>query len=241
MSNKFFFRDEYTQNEKIDRIPASSFSTRSDVVSEFIDENIESEFQIDELTQEETINRIRIETSNEEFDEFIDDLFEEEGKRGDPFNIRLFEIPNKIDEDTLEDNCRNLEDIEFTEDIDGTLTTLQLNNINPHLGSEMNFVDLEFKTPIREEEYSPSQETPVEIINSSGEQVAYSANPEHTVRVMSNETIEARIYIDLNSVVISNSGVDKKHQEAITLIVDRLGQQTIEASSSEDQGGENNE
>ncbi len=241
-SNIFLFREEYDQQEKIDRIPANAFSTSSNVVSEFIEEKVSGEFDINELTKEKTIARLRTATDSETFDTFIDELFENEGKKGDSFNLRMFEIPKEIDGQRLKQEAESLAGDSVSKDIDGTMTTLELDEVNHQFDSKVPYVDLRFVTPVEQETFNPDEETPVEIVDNSGHQVAYSDDPRHTVNILSNQTIEARVYTNLNTVLISNSEVKKNHQNAVTLIVAELGTSSGKNSDSdEDIEGEENE
>lgn len=239
MNNLFFFREEYDVEEKLDRIPANAFTTSSDVVQNFVSNEIPGEFDINETNKEDTIARLRTEIDAKTFETFVNNLFEEEGKRGDKFNIRLFDVPNNINGSILKKNLEEAEGDEFTQDIDGTLTILNLEDFDTNLESDLPYIDLKFKTPIKENEYKPSEEKPVKITDESGGIVAYSDNPNHTVNILSNQMIEARVYLALNSIAISNSSIDKKYQKAITLLIDKIGQESNQGGS--DEGGDDNE
>jgi hypothetical protein len=105
-----------------------------------------------------------------EFNSFIKDLFESKGKKGDPFNFRLFEPYSDLSFENLLDEVPDHVDKEVTELTDGELNSVfYLTDWKPD--SESSTVDFQFKTAKEREDLTSDDDLPVKVIRKEDDEV----------------------------------------------------------------------
>jgi hypothetical protein len=157
-----------------------------------------------------------------EFNSFIKDLFESKGKKGDPFNFRLFEPYSDLSFENLLDEVPDHVDKEVTELTDGELNSVfYLTDWKPD--SESSTVDFQFKTAKEREDLTSDDDLPVKVIRKEDDEVVKEYDSNFVIRAPFRHKIEARAYVEQDIVAVSNfSGVNKDMQEDIVTIIERL-------------------
>lgn len=234
-SNVFFFRggdDDYTIEEMRNRIPAGRISPETPEVMEMLEELNEVPSEVSSLNKNPHLDLVREERSRERYEEYITTLFQEYGKRGDKFNIQLFELKGgSISFEELSEQAQSLERTDVAEEFsDLRDVPLALQKVNSD--EEEKRVDFSFQTIESEEWINPTDDLPI-IVYRGGEQVQEYSDPDYEVMAPATYRIEARVYVDADLIAVSNfSSVKDGDQTDIVEIIGSLGR-TQEADNNE--------
>lgn len=223
--NKFFLRDGYTIEEKEQRILAKHFSIDNGIVTETIDDTSISIDDFREMNRDAKLGNLRNELSNQEYREFINDMFESYGKKGDKFNQQLYNLPPLSDVSNLDKKLEYFEGKSLTPTFNDIFTQpVYLNRIE----IEDDHTTLRFNTASRTEEYESDKEIPILVLNEDGEIV--SEIPEdQMVSIPTRTRVEVRIYKSLKYMSISNSDVPSSLQNEILNCINRIISMDLEA------------
>jgi hypothetical protein len=227
--NKFFLRDEYTVDEKEERIRAEKFSIDSPPVLNVLDEaNISAE-EAKGFGKTDYLNKLSSRLSDDEYNEFIDEMFEEYGRKGDKFNQQLYFLPSDLEIEDLYEKLDQFTGGALHKPFDSILShRLFLREIQ--MNDEK--VDLRFNTAFDMQEFESNEETPIKILNEEGEEIN-ELEEKQRVRVPNRQRIEARIYENEKVLSLSNSDVKDGIQTEIFNVVISIIIGDSEADSQE--------
>lgn len=229
--NKFFLRDKYTLDEKIDRVTADKFTTDNELVFNTIDGTSVSPGEVSQNGKQWLLNNLREELSWSEYEDFIDEMFQIYGKKGDVFNQQLVHFPQNLETEGLYEKLERFEDGPLTKPFDFILTQpLFINQLRKKDGK----IDVSFYTAAKFEEYESSENIPIQIQNDEGEKIE-ELSPEQSVRIPMRRRVELRIYLNHKMMSISNSEIPDRLQKEIYNMIFAL------ARDSPEIGGENND
>jgi hypothetical protein len=228
--NKFFLRDEYTLDEKIDRVTADKFTIDNELVFNAIDGTSISPEQVSQEGKHWILNNLRNDLSWDEYTDFIDAMFRRYGKKGDIFNQQLLHFPKNIEMDGLFEKLERFEDGSLTDPFDFVLTQPLFIN---QLRKENDKIDVSFYTAAKFEEYESTEEIPIQIQDEEGEKVD-ELDPNQTVRVPMRRRVELRIYLNQKMMSISNSEIPDSLQNEICNAVIALARDSPEIGGAND-------
>ncbi|UPV76198.1 hypothetical protein M0R89_09135 [Halorussus limi] len=228
--NKFFLREEYTQQEKENRIRAEEFTVDNPPVLNILSGTRLTPDDVHDMGREEFLNIIREDISKERYDEFIDKMFEDYGRDGDRFNQQLFFIPPSADLDGLGDSLSKFTDGPLEKPFDFILTQpLYLNEID----IKENTIDLRFNTATHIEEYESDEEIPITVMDEDGNLVQ-KIPEDQKVSIPTKRRVEARIYKNERIISVSNSEVPSRLQTEIFNIILAVINDSPEIKDSEE-------
>ena len=225
MKNKtHLFRSGYEIEEMIKRIPASAFNTEISEVKEFIQPYSEEITGDGQFKKEEFISNARKLADEEEFNKFINSLFENKGKKGDPFNFRLFEPYTDLSFEALLNETPDRKGNDVTELTSGELDQVfHLTDWKP--SSDSSSVDFQFKTAKEREDLTSDDDLPVKVIRKKDDKVVREYDSDYIIRAPFRHRIEARAYTEQGIIIVSNfSGVNKNMQEDIVTIIEQISE-----------------
>jgi hypothetical protein len=234
-NNVFFFRGgdgDYTTEEMRNRIPAGRISPETPEVMEMLEELNEVPSEVSSLNKNPHLDLVREECSRERYEEYISVLFQEYGKRGDKFNIQLFELNgSSLSFEELSEQAESLEGTDVAEEFsDLRDIPLALQRVNSN--EEKNYIDFSFQTIESEEWINPTEDLPI-VVYRGGEPVQEYSEPDYEIMAPATYRIEARVYIEDDLIAVSNfSSVKDGDQTDIVEIIGSLGRT---------QEGDNNE
>lgn len=222
--NKFFLREDYTLDEKIDRVTADNFTLDSRDVFNAIDGTAVSPEQTSKEGKHWLLNNLREELSWDEYTDFINDMFRKHGKKGDIFNQQLVHFPNDLGTKGLFKKLKKFEDGPLTKPFDFILTQPLFIN---QLRKEDDKIDVSFYTAAKFEEYESKEDIPIQIQNEEGEKID-ELGPEQSVRVPMRRRVELRVYLNHKMMSISNSEIPNRLQKEIYHVVIALARDSPE-------------
>jgi len=213
--NQFFFREEYTIEEMESRIRAGEFTIDNAPVYEILDDTQLTPDEAEDAGKEEILNILGDDLSNEDYYEFIEEMFVRYGHEGDRFNQQLFRLPPNHDLNNLRDSLERFEGGPLGQPFDSILSQpLYLNEIK----EEDSNIDLRFNTSVDMEEYESEEEIPIQVIDEEGKRVD-EIPEDNAVRIPTRSRIEARIYPNQKMISISNSEIPVRLQKEIFTVV----------------------
>ena len=224
--NKFIFRDGYTEYEKKNRINVDHF--RNDHHG-FVDQALSAAGLGEDILNKRKsrfLNKLYSRLSEEEYNQFLDGMFEQYGEKGDRANLQLFRregLTHQTLVNTLESRGADVEtdggqEVQAAEDEEPY--SAHLSYVSNYNVPESGVVDIEFT--------HTDQTEAVELGNGrfedrSGHSV--DANEidvsDHDLEALSrfvqenDYTVEARVYTEEGIVAISNSKCSTGLQKAI--------------------------
>lgn len=224
MKNKFFLRDDYTTPEKRDRIHSSKINAGVDGFESVLDLYGYDPEHFGDLNKNEFFTRMGNELEDE-YDDFVHDLWEEVGNKGDTFNLKILSLPPERDYSQVAESARDYEERRIDEVYGDISNVLSLRTVE----DEDDYIDLGFRTAERITEITPDEEMPI-IIRDAGGGIEETYEEGYTVEAPTQSVIEARIYPSGKFVAISNSGVKNGVQRDIGRFIVEQADQLEEAS-----------
>lgn len=178
----------------------------------------------DNINKTQHLDLVKEVCSTGNYEEYIDYLFSEYGKKGDKFNIQLFENSGgTLNRNTLTENLATREGKDLQSEFSHRRDLpLVLNEVN----EAENTIDVSFQTIEKEEKINPTDDLPV-VIYKDGNEVEEYRGEGYEIRAPATYKIEARIYIDKGLIAVSNqSGIREGDQTDIVEIIGALGRKT---------------
>jgi hypothetical protein len=218
MSNTFFLRDGYTPDEMRDRVHSSRINTgNSDFVSVLWRFDLEPD-EFRNVNKEDFFLRIQSELGDE-FDDFVEALFEQCGQEGDTFNLQLFSLPEEASYDSLYDRIETIDGSRLDEIVDVVDEEILVDTIE----YSENWIDFGLKTAQKVKDIEPDEDLKVTIERIDTGEVEAEYGPEYIVKAPTQDLIEARVYPADQLVAVSNGsgikdGVQNQIVEAITVL-----------------------
>lgn len=220
-SNTFFLRETYTHEEMINRIHSSEISVGNSDFDSVIDRY--DSLDLDSfrgISKSDFFRRVSTELE-EDFEDFVEQLYEECGQPGDTFNLQLFELPEERDYTAIYSLADNLDGSRLDDLTESVDENLLINKSS--VGDD--YVDLSFKTAEKVQDIEPDEDLKVVIERADSGEVEAKYGPEYLVRAPSQDVIEARIYPGDKIVAVSNgSGINDGTQNAIVNGIIELGE-----------------
>jgi len=214
MKNRYFLRETYTTPEKRDRINSSKINVGVDGFDSTLREFGFEPSEFRGLGKSDFFERMESELESEQYDEFVDMLFEEEGQKGDKFNLQVIELPAERDYRNVAGSANVHQGSRLDDVFDGVSNVLTLHECD----TDSDFPSFSFRTPEKLEEVEADEELPIIIRNSDGEiEAEYSEG--YQVEAPKRDTIEARVYPSSKLIAISNSGIMTGVQKDIARFV----------------------
>lgn len=203
--NMYLFREGYEREEMIDRIRVARFRSIEDrLVQEILEEAELEPSYLQEHEKWDFLEEIQEQVGQERFEEFLSDMFDRYGEKGDRFNLQFYVVDGLV-QDTLVDRAEAVEGEDLTQIEDEDFrrpTTL----IAVQSDRDAGVVDLQFEVV----DYS-------EDIDAEGLEMVYTQDGEF-IDVSETELEEAerlirenrymmevRAYIEDGLVAVSNS------------------------------------
>lgn len=218
MSNTFFLRDGYALDEMKDRIHSSRINTSS---SDFV--TVLSHFDLDcdefhNMNKEDFFLRVQSELGDN-FDEFVQELFEKCGQEGDTFNLQLFSLPEDTSYNALYNNIDTIDGSRLDEIVDVVGKEILVDAVK----QSEDYIDFGLKTAEKVKDIEPDEDLKVTIERVDTGEVEAEYGPDYIVRAPTQDLIEARVYPEDKVVAVSNSsgikdGVQNEIVEAITIL-----------------------
>lgn len=202
-SNTFFTRDGYSTYEKRKRISAEIISPDTPEVREILGEIGEAPQEGGNLTKDAFFTRLQEELESEEYDEFVDTLFSEYGKKGDRFNIQLFEFAGEISYNKLVENVEEYEGYRLDNIFSDISDPVALDLVEPN--ENEGIVDLNFKVTERLKEIEADEDVPIQVRERGGEESEVREFGEgYEVIAPAGYRVEVRIYTKEGLAAVSN-------------------------------------
>lgn len=223
-TNVFFFRGSYDLGEKIDRIPAHRFSVDTPEILDTLSEIGETPQEVQSLSKGDYLHRVSSELDLDQYEEHIDELFENYGKKGDTFNLQLFTIADALSYDRLRNRAAKYEGSRLENAFSHILAEpLALTNTSHN--DDNHTMDFCFKTATRQEDIEPDEDVPIQVVRRDTEEIADEYGENFMVRAPTSYQIEARVFTEYGMATVSNSSnVRSGLQTDITAIISEMGQ-----------------
>lgn len=225
-NNKFFFRGDegdYSTSEMRKRIPSFKISPETPEVIKMLEELNEVPSQSSSLSKNSHLDLVQEECSYERYEEYISELFEEYGIRGDRFNLQLYELKGgEISYQELVDKAEELLGTDVSDEFsDIRDIPLALREVNPD--KERRVVDFSFQTIESEEWLNPTEDLPI-VVYQGGKKVQEYRGEDYEIKAPATYRIEARVYADSDLVAVSNfSSISDGDQSDIVEIIGSIG------------------
>lgn len=200
-NNTFFLRDDYTTNEKIDRIPSSKISPGVDIIDQVLSE-LEGNFS-GQLRKRDFFYRIEEEFEPERYNEIVDEIFSEWGKKGDSFNLQLFAIPDSVSYEQVAKACEQLQGENLQDVFEVVSNEISLDRCIKDPSE--NTIAFSFIISEKIDDIEPTDEMPIRVKKQSGSE-EYEYGPDWEVIAPSREFIESKLYSKNGILAVTNSG-----------------------------------
>lgn len=220
MNSEFMFRENYSPEDKEQRINAEYLTWDVPIFRRGCEEA--------GLSQEDLGNRREILSSleralgGERYRQFLDDMFEEYGKRGQQFNFQLFSVSDNISLSDLQSHANDLREEWLNEELEGFPHEVKL--VNQKYSNDGQSYDLLFLG----KGYPDSDSAAEFQLSQDGEQHDLSevegiAEDAHLVKP-SEYYCQVRIYQEGGIIAISRSDTSKNLRESINKVVTDWGE-----------------
>lgn len=234
-SNIFFFRGDdrdYSIEEMRNRVPAQKIKPEVPEVMEILEELNEVPSETSNLNKKSHLDLIKEEFSRSRYETYVSELFKKYGKRGDKFNIQLFEFKQA---DLLYSKL-----VEEAEDFEGSDISERFSEIRDlplvlkqvQADHDNSIVDFSFQTIESEEWINATEDLPI-VVYYEGEEIERYTGQEYEIKAPASYRIEARAYVDYGLIAVSNSSsVSDGDQTDIVEFIGQIGR----TSEEEDNG-----
>jgi len=204
--DKLFFRDGYTREEKIDRINADFITDDSEVIR--VISNL-GEDPSDYTSKQSILDLFNSKLDNSQYDEIVNQLFDDHGEEGDRFNIKLFDTPSILDKQKIKKRLDAFIDKNLGECLDYVNYSLEIEKWDPNPQS----VDVRF---IASGSYTDASDNLV-VRTEDGEMQPIEEVTSGEVVEKEDTVVECRLYHEQNTMAIYNSGINKSLKKQIVL------------------------
>jgi hypothetical protein len=221
MDSRFLFKQDYEEEEMRERIHSDYFDSDIPLVQNAA---AEAGLTEDELgSKSDIVTKLRSRLDEDRYKEFIQDLFNKYGKRGEKFNFQLYYVGDSIDIDKLVDNAEAYNGT-YIEDT-SIPTVIKLEDVNSENENTIDFLFLVEGSP----EMDLADEFAVQMGEKEKELTEIEEIDEQALLKKQNDyNVEARYYTDRGLIGISNSdGSDKIRDSLVNTIKESLVVQSV--------------
>lgn len=219
-TDRFLFRDTYAIPEKIDRIPTSRISKETPEIQRRLGELSLSESEIRRIGKNDFFEEAEDHLSETAFQEFVSDLFDQYGVKGDKFNMQLYLLKESISKDNLLDLAEQYENERLDRDFDSLNDPIVLTEYRENEDS----VDIQFRTTARLENIEADDNIPIQIIEIETGETIQNYGSEYRVKAPARYRVEVRAYPDKELLAVSNyARIGEGLQTSIADTVTELG------------------
>lgn len=224
------------------RVKHHKFTVNNPVISRYADEAGVRDEEVSEGGKWDTVSLFRGNLNDEQFEEFVEELFEEHGESGDTFNVKVWDVVDgELNSSLLLEKGNRLID-EYLPDADDSRSydkTIYLRKVESRDGG---VVDFRFEKTGKKEDMTDEigfQTNTGKILSFSELMHSYEnaidsssveeldVDPENVERAVreDKQTVEARVFSTEGLAVMSNSGVTKGLHKEILNIIREWGEQ----------------
>lgn len=226
-NNTFFTREGYTTLEKRKRISADIISPNTSEVREMLEKIGEPPQEGSSLTKGDFFNRVKDDISREEYESFVDELFEAHGKKGDKFNIQLFTLSGDATFSNLVEGMEGYQGYRLDNTFSDIGDPVALDVVNPD--EEGGIVDLNFKVTERLKEIEADEDVPIQVRETGDEDSEVREFGEgYEVIAPAGYRVEVRVYTEEGIAAVSNyNQIRDGLQTEIIDVINEVGQTEV--------------
>jgi hypothetical protein len=199
-ADEFLFRDGYSINEKISRIPTPRISAETPEINSRLRDISLSESEVGRLGKNDFFEEAEDQLSYSKYRNFISTLFRRYGVKGDKFNMQLFVAEGSLAHGALEARAAEYEE----ERVDSDFTSLTDPIVLVDSDVEDDYIDLQFRTTAQLEDINPDEKIPIQIIDTETGDTVEQYGPDYHIKAPARYRVETRVYIGTGIIAVSN-------------------------------------
>jgi len=220
--NRYIFQDQLSVDQMASRIPAASYRTEDDeTIQDMLEEaGRDFHFLVDNKP-ESFCETLRVDLGDEQYGEYIRELFEEYGEKGDSFNLQFYQIDG-VNYGDLKQNANEAHGaLEETEENQFSLPT-SLKDVRAKDSEEV--LDLRFEVVGHPENMDVEDAT--KIRDKSGDYIDVEDLGVEGMEAIVTENklrVEVRVYAGDEIVTMSNSEMKSSVEDDVLAAIKRWG------------------
>ncbi len=199
-TDQFLFRDGYSIEEKIGRIPTSNISPETPEINGRLDKLDLSEGDLRRIGKNDFFEEAEEKFNTAEYRRFVSTLFDTYGTEGDKFNMQLFVSQETISYDELSRRSARYLD----ERIDDVFGSLAEPIVLTDTDTDTESIDLQFRTTARLEDINPDEKIPIQIIDTDSGKTVEQYGENYKIKAPARYRVESRVYSDTGLIAVSN-------------------------------------
>lgn len=199
-TDRFLFRDGYSIDEKIRRIPTPNISPETPEINRRLDELDLSEQDLKRIGKGDFFEEAEEKLDTPEYHRFVSTLFDSYGTEGDKFNMQLFVAEESISHDELSRRAEHYRGDRIDSDFDSLVEPIVLTDSD----TDSDSVDMQYRTTARLEDINPDEKIPIQIINKESGQTVEQYGENYKIKAPARYRVEARVYTEIGLVAVSN-------------------------------------
>jgi hypothetical protein len=199
-TDRFLFRDGYSIDEKIRRIPTPNISPETPEINRRLTELDLSEQDLKRIGKGDFFEEAEEKLDTSEYHRFVSTLFDNYGTEGDKFNMQLFVAEESISHDELSRRAEHYRGDRIDSDFDSLVEPIVLTDSN----TDPDSVDMQYRTTARLEDINPDEKIPIQIINKESGQTVEHYGENYKIKAPARYRVEARVYTETSLVAVSN-------------------------------------
>lgn len=199
-TNQFLFRDSYSINEKISRIPTSDISPETPEINQQLFDLELSESEVNRIGKGDLFEEAKEQFSSSDYRRFVSILFDNYGVGGDKFNMQLFVVQASVSYDELARRAEYYRGERIESDFDSLTEPIVLADCKENSDS----IDMQFRTTAKLEDINPDDKIPIQIIDKNSGQTVERYNENYKIKAPARYRIETRVYPETSLIAVSN-------------------------------------
>jgi len=199
-TDRFLFRDGYSIDEKIRRIPTPNISPETPEINRRLDELDLSEQDLKRIGKGDFFEEAEEKLDTPEYHRFVSTLFDSYGTEGDKFNMQLFVAEESISHDDLSRRTEHYRGDRIDSGFDSLVEPIVLTDSD----TDSDSVDMQYRTTARLEDINPDEKIPIQIINKESGQTVEQYGENYKIKAPARYRVEARVYTETGLVAVSN-------------------------------------
>ncbi|WP_147301735.1 MULTISPECIES: hypothetical protein [unclassified Haloferax] len=214
-NNKFLFRDGYTQTEMEKRTSKDHFTWGEPILRKYAESGGLDQSDFQKLGKHNTIGLLKRTLSKESYGDFLEEIFEKHGKKGDQFNIQLYKLSDYVDVDVLDEVLAEKNGDQLN-NIEGFKTEEPVWFEDHKLENDGETIDILFKVRGQDQEIHADR---LEFVDADTERVSKVIPRDELegnfIRASVDYTLEVRVFPSGDLLAISNSKGDKTLRNSV--------------------------